>query len=251
VDGREAFFGGFNVADMYCGRHPRLSPWRDTHVRLKGPGTRDLAESFAEDWTAAGGEVPPGIGEFKPAPAGEAVCAVFPTGPSRRGNRATLLVLGLIQGARERLWISTPYLVPNEAVFIALQAAVLRGVEVVILTAAQRDHYASHLAGYYYARELRSVGVTVMRYREGFLHQKAILVDDRWAAIGSMNLDNRSLQLNFEMTVLFVDAATVRSVEAMLRADLARSDESQGEWTGLGQTRQLLCCAARLFAPLL
>jgi cardiolipin synthase A/B len=252
VDGRVAFFGGCNVADAYRGRHPRMSPWRDTQVRLEGPAVRQFQSIIAADWHCTSGGYLEDLHWDSPAIAGGAEAIVIPTGPVERGDDdATMLLHALAREARYRLWISSPYVITSDGILELLRGAVLRGVEVCVLMTGMRDHHTTFRAGFFFARELRAAGVRVLRYREGFLHQKAILVDDRLAALGSLNLDNRSLSLNFEVTAVFADAPTVAAVTAMMEKDLARGLDTTGEWEVLSSRARLLAATARLFAPLL
>lgn len=150
------------------------------------------------------------------------------------------------------MWITTPYLVPDEAVLAALKLAVMRGVDVRILIPSRRDHYVVFEASKLYARDLVDAGVKVFRYRSGFLHQKVVLIDRVAAAVGSANLDNRSFRLNFEIMVLTVDAAFAADVAAMLDADFALADEVDAtEYRRSPAWRRIAMHVARLFAPIL
>jgi len=157
-----------------------------------------------------------------------------------------------INAARSRIWITTPYLIPDEAVFSALRLAVLRGVDVRILIPSRRDHRVVFAASKLYAYDALLAGVKIFRYRPGFLHQKVVLVDDMSAAIGSANLDNRSFRLNFEIMVLTVDRGFASEVEKMLLDDFAQSWEiSRDDYLGAPAWRRMAMHVARLFSPIL
>lgn len=234
VDATTGFTGGINIGDEYRGRDPSLSPWRDTHLRLQGPAVKDLRAVFARDWK-------------------EAVHRDLDPGPETETERefSAHLVLEALRLAKERVWITTPYLAPSEAIGAALEQAVLRGIEVRILTTALPDRYISFFANWFFSEKLRRAGVAIHRPAEGFMHQKVILVDDKLAGVGSMNLDNRSLRLNFEIMVMFCDGASIRQVREMLEDDFAASRSTEGEWGELGRRERLYACVARLFAPFL
>ncbi|MBN3790731.1 cardiolipin synthase [Burkholderia sp. Ac-20353] len=252
VDGNCAFVGGHNVGVEYLGAKPRLSPWRDTHIEVRGPAVASIQYVFAEDWHWATQKLPP----FAPPPAALADadmhCLAVPMGPADKQETGSLFFVEAINAARERAWITTPYLVPDEAVIAALKLAVMRGVDVRILIPSRRDHYVVFEASKLYARDLADAGVKVFRYRPGFLHQKVVLIDGRAAAIGSANLDNRSFRLNFEIMVLTVDRTFADEVEAMLAADFAQAYEvDASEYRNSPAWRRVAMHIARLFAPIL
>ncbi len=193
-----------------------------------------------------------------PAPgadiAGPELCPVLvlPTGPSDPRPSCTLALIHLIASARHRIWIATPYFVPELDLLTALKLAALRGVDVRILMPDEVDHRIVWLAAFAYVDEALEAGITLHRYTEGFMHQKVILLDDRAASVGTVNLDARSLRLNFELTALVFDPVFAAQVETMLKADFARAvlhDEARQEarpfWV------KVLAPAARLAAPIL
>jgi cardiolipin synthase len=250
VDGARAFVGGLNVGDEYLGLHPPLAPWRDTQLELRGPVVADLQQLFAEDWQWITGAPPPLLSP--PSGDGRASVLAVASGPADLRETGSLFFTAAIHAARTRVWLSTPYFVPDHAVRAALQLAVLRGVDVRVLIPARPDHRTVFLASTLHAYHAVRAGIRVFRYQPGFLHQKALLIDDDAAAIGSMNLDSRSFRLNFEVSALVVDHAFASDVETMLRADfaLARAiDES--EYRHAPYLHRVAMHAARLFDPLL
>ncbi|MDD2053028.1 cardiolipin synthase [Pseudomonas putida] len=220
VDGVRGFLGGHNVGDEYLGEKPPLSPWRDTHVEVSGPVVACLQESFAEDWFWAARNLPPLILP-QSYPDDGVLCQLLASGPADPFETCSLFFVEAIHAATHRVWITTPYFIPDEAVFAALRLAVLRGVDVRILLPARADHRIVYAASSLYAFEAVRAGVKVLRYKPGFLHQKVVLVDEAITAIGSANLDNRSFRLNFELMLLTVDEAFAGQVAAMLEADFA------------------------------
>jgi cardiolipin synthase len=163
-----------------------------------------------------------------------------------------LFFVTLINAATRRLWITSPYFVPDEAVFAALRLAVLRGVDVRILLPSRPDHRIVFAASAYYAEEAVRAGIGIYRYRPGFVHQKVLLVDDDMAAIGSANLDNRSFRLNFEVMLLTIDGAFADQVEQMLLADFALADQQlDSARSKVSRPRRLGMRLARLLSPIL
>ncbi len=179
-------------------------------------------------------------------------CQVLATGPADRQETASLFFVEAINAARERVWITTPYFVPDEAVFAALRLAVMRGVDVRILIPSRRDHYVVFEASMLYAHDAIKSGIRIYRYEPGFLHQKVMLIDDHTASIGTANLDNRSFRLNFEIILLTVDHVFAAKVAAMLTEDFSHAREiDRTEYTGAPAWRRLSMTIARLFSPVL
>lgn len=252
VDGERAFVGGHNVGVEYLGGNPRLSPWRDTHIEVRGPAAANIQYVFAEDWHWATQSLPPQAPPPAPVPDADMHCLVVPMGPADKQETGSLFFAEAINAARERVWITTPYLVPDEAVISALKLAVMRGVDVRVMIPSRRDHYVVFEASKLYARDLVDAGVRIFRYRPGFLHQKVVLIDRAAAAVGSANLDNRSFRLNFEIMVLTVDAGFAAEVEAMLARDFDQAFEVDlSEYRRSPAWRRVAMHVARLFAPIL
>ncbi|TBU92144.1 cardiolipin synthase [Phytopseudomonas dryadis] len=251
VDGEHGFLGGHNVGDEYLGEKPPLSPWRDTHVQVHGPAVACLQESFAEDWFWATRELPPLLLPERYPDEGM-LCQVIASGPADPQETCSLLFVEMINAARERIWLTSPYFVPDESLFAALRLAVLRGVDVRILLPSRPDHHIVYAASSLFALEALRAGVRIFRYLPGFLHQKVALIDQDISAVGSANLDNRSFRLNFEITLITVDAEFARQVEDMLEADFSQSRELVGaDRKHVHRLQQLGMRVARLISPIL
>ncbi len=249
-DGKTAFVGGFNVGDEYMGRDRNFGEWRDTHLKMQGPVVQAVQLVFLEDWFWASNHVPELHWDTQPE-AADQVAAVIPTGPADPGDSWQLVVAEAANSARKRLWIASPYFVPDEGVLTALQAAAIRGVDVRILIPERADHLLVWLSAFSYYEQSIPFGVKLFRYHKGFLHQKVMLIDDRLAAVGTANLDNRSFRLNFEITAFSADPKFVGEVEAMLVSDFIHSQEAKvGDFTDKPFLFRAACRAARLFAPI-
>jgi len=180
------------------------------------------------------------------------LCQLLASGPADPQETCSLFFVEAIQSATHRVWITTPYFIPDEAVFAALRLAVLRGVDVRILIQARPDHRIVYAASSLFAFEAVRAGVRMFRYQPGFLHQKVVLVDDEVSAIGSANLDNRSFRLNFEITLLTVDRAFADQVQAMLLNDFDQAKEITAEDSrDTHRLQQLGMRIARLISPIL
>ncbi|MEM1449238.1 MAG: cardiolipin synthase [Planctomycetota bacterium] len=251
VDGREAFVGGHNVGDEYLGLDPKLGPFRDTHVAVRGPVVLAAQVTFVEDWSWTTGDVPDLDWIPRRAPEGDAIAACVPTGPADELETMTLVFLDLLQNARSRVWIATPYFVPDAQIVSALQIAAVRGVDVRVIVPDNNDNPIVDLTSYSYLEELARAGVRMYRYEPGFMHQKVMLVDEI-ASIGTANFDNRSMRLNFEISMLLHDDELIAEVVEMLEADLARSRPFEPtEYTERGIAFRAAVRLSRLLAPVL
>ena len=253
VDGDTAFVGGLNLGDEYLGKNPRFGAWRDTHALIEGPSADALQLIFAEDWHWATGDTIEGLEwETRPAKDGGADVLILPSGPADEYESCNLMFVHAIHSAQKRFWIASPYFVPNSEVLTALQVAGLRGVDVRILLPANPDHFLVYLASYYFKKAAGAKGIRFYRYSEGFMHQKAFLIDDFGVGIGTANLDNRSFRLNFEVTLLSVNAELAAQVEAMFHADFECSREVRHD--ALDERNLLFrigAAGARLLSPIL
>lgn len=249
VDGEMAFIGGLNVGDEYLGRDKKFGAWRDTHLLLKGPAVESVQLVFMEDWFWACDEVPKLTWHEKAVPADQ-VAAIIPTGPADPVESWKLLVCEAANISRERLWITSPYFVPDDGVMSALQLAALRGVDVRIMLPQRADHLLVWLSAFSYYEQAIPYGVRLFRFQRGFLHQKVMLIDKRIATVGTANFDNRSFRLNFEITAFVSDGKFIGEVEEMLRADFEGCVEvTVDEFTEKPFLFRALSRAARLTAP--
>jgi cardiolipin synthase len=252
ADGRNRLPGGLNVGDEYMGRTRKFGPWRDTIVRIKGPIVTQLQIIFAEDWHWATGETLLEALDWTSAPAeADATALLVPTGPADSMETGALFFFAAIAAARERVWIATPYCVPDTDILTALKHAALAGRDVRLLVPEVVDHLVPWLAAFAYFDELREAGGQVWRYQPGFMHQKVVLVDDTLAAIGTTNLDNRSFRLNFEAMVLGFDARFAADVAAFFEADFASATLLEEALSAQPARVRFGAPVARLFAPLL
>ncbi len=249
ADGKTAYIGGLNVGDEYLGRDQRFGAWRDTHLKMEGPVVQAVQLVFLGDWFWASNCVPELHWDTRPEVANQ-VAAIIPTGPADALDSWQLLVAEAANSSRKKLWIASPYFVPDEGVLTALQAAAIRGVDVRILIPERGDHLLPWLSAFSYYEQSIPFGVRLYCYQKGFLHQKVMLIDERLAAVGTANLDNRSFRLNFEITAFSPDRKFVDEVEAMLITDFSHAREAKVEdFRNKSFFFRAACRAARLFAP--
>jgi len=225
VDGQVGFTGGLNIGDEYLGKVARYGYWRDTHMRIEGPMVAALQRVFIEDWDFAFGAHLKGDGYFPPQRPTEPDGAntslqVVHSGPDQQLNAIREIYFAAILRARKRLWIMTPYFVPDAGIYDALRLAGRLGVDVRILFLFQPDKWLPFLAGRYYLGDMLDAGVKIYQYAKGMMHSKVFLIDGEWASVGSANLDNRSLHLNFELNCMIYSPERVAELEEAFRRDL-------------------------------
>ncbi|AVF06072.1 cardiolipin synthase [Devosia sp. I507] len=252
ADGHHAWVGGHNVGVEYLGEDPKLGHWRDTHVRVSGPAALGCALLFREDWEWATGERLPNRPPSELRRYGDQSVLVMGSGPADKLEECAIAFTDLIGRARKRLWIVSPYFVPDTDIRTALFAARLRGVDVRIMLPDNPDHALVWLASMAHADSMVQHDISVYRYTDGFLHQKVVLMDEEMATVGSVNFDNRSFAINFEITLWFTDAETISGVDAMLTKDfescrrVGLSEVNSRPWALYLATQ-----AARLLSPVL
>jgi cardiolipin synthase len=252
ADGKQAWVGGHNVGVEYLGENPKFGRWRDTHVRVTGPAALGCALLFREDWEWATGErivtTPPK--QFDTP--GDQSVLVMGSGPADKLEECAIAYVDLIGRARKRLWIVSPYFVPDTDIRTALFAARLRGVDVRIMLPDNPDHLMVWLASIAHADAMVQHDISVYRYTDGFLHQKVVLMDDEIATVGSVNFDNRSFAINFEITLWLTDDKAIHDVENMLEEDfLSCRQVSISEVSTRPRVLYFMTQAARLLSPVL
>ena len=177
---------------------------------------------------------------------------IIASGPADRLETCGLMFVQAINEARERIWIASPYFVPDLQILSALKLAALRGVDVRILLPKIPDHRTVYLASYSYYQNTLPLGIRIYRYTAGFMHQKAFLIDSFCAAVGTANLDNRSFRLNFEITLLNYDPRFIKEVDDVLTRDFANSQPvTMEDYTRKSFLFKLAVCSARLLSPIL
>jgi cardiolipin synthase A/B len=250
VDGIEAYLGGLNVGDEYLGRSKKFGAWRDTHLYVQGPAVEAVQLVFLEDWFWATSRIPK-LSWNANEQREDQITAIIPTGPADPIETWQMLVIEAANSSREKLWITSPYFVPDDGVISALQLAAFRGVDVRIMLPKHPDHILVWLSAYSYYEQAIPFGVKIYRYDEGFLHQKVMLIDQRMATVGTANLDNRSFRLNFEVTAFVSDQDFIREVHQMLKEDFLKCTQSKIEdFTEKSYFFKIACRAARLMSPL-
>lgn len=252
IDSTTASVGGFNVGDEYLGRSKDLGYWRDTQIEIEGPAVRDIELVFLADWAWALQSFPNIARQKSLQACGGASVLTTATGATEEKNRCLLTFLELFSQAESRLWISTPYFVPDEALLQALNLCAMRGVDVRLIVPQRSDNILVDFAALFYLTQVAEHGVKIYRYTKGVLHGKAVLVDDKLLTVGSANLDNRSLRLNFEIMVTASDPALLAEGSAMFEKDFSNSRLlKDSELKNLPWYSRIASNVAKLLSPVL
>ena len=229
IDGVTAWTGGFNVGDQYLGRKKKFGYWRDTHLRLVGSASLLLQERFVMDWNASAAREAELISfdeklfldlDEQDIDEDDMAVQVVSDGPDNDEPYMRNGLVRLMMLARKRVWIQTPYLIPDEAMVAAWQILTASGVDLRIMIPCMPDHPFIYRATQWYARQLSKIGVKIYTYNNGFLHAKTIIVDDKYATVGSVNQDYRSYDLNFEDNVFVYDRGFNKEMADQFEKDL-------------------------------
>ena len=248
-DGERVFAGGRNIADEYMGAQPDPKRWADFSFVLTGPAAAHYQEIFSYDWAFASREVL-GRPQSKDlaSPRGNAVMQVVPSGPDVIDDELFAGILSFLFSAKHRLWIVSPYFLPNDMLAEALQIALQRGVDVRVVVPETSDQRLVDLARGQFLRDLCALNCNVLLYTPGMVHAKAMLIDDVAAAVGSANFDSRSMFLNFEVSSVIHSPAEVRAVEAWIEKLMTETRPMDAK---VGRRRDTIEGIARLIAPML
>lgn len=225
VDGLIGFTGGMNVGDDYIGKDPKRGYWRDTQLKLEGDAVYFMQYVFLKDWKLASGE---GVSHPRLFPrhtcVGQEAVKIVPSGPDGAIDASQELYFAAIAAAKTRIWISSPYFIPDPAICRALKNAVLKGVDVRIIIPSKPDNWVVYYASLSYLDNLQEAGVKFYRYTKGFMHAKILIADELLAAVGSVNLDMRSFYSNFELTALLLAPGAVSGVADAFQRDLKHAE---------------------------
>ncbi|HEY4055405.1 MAG TPA: cardiolipin synthase [Kofleriaceae bacterium] len=254
VDGVVGFTGGMNITDDHSESRNPTKYWRDTHLRITGAAVWPLQRMFMEDWYFAAEELCPINDETYPAPTrdGEHLVQIIGSGPDSAKFAIHKMFFTICNQARERLWLTTPYFVPDEPILLAITNAALRDVDVRLIVPKHGDSRLVDMAARSYFPELLEAGVRIYEYESRFIHAKTIVCDQDISVVGTANLDNRSFRLNFEVAaIVFGDTANTQLAHAFLE-DLKEAREViRSEFDRQPLKARLGQASARLISPLL
>lgn len=253
IDGKIAYTGGINIGDEYLGKNKKLGFWRDTHMKIEGEAVYMIQLTFLLDWYFATQNK---IFDEKYFPSirycGDSLVQIVASGPDSDFEAIHVAYFTAITQAKKRIYIETPYFIPDESILMALKTAALSGVDVKMIFPKIPDHKIVHLASMSYFEEILNAGAKIYFYRNGFIHSKILFIDDDIATVGSANVDLRSFMINFEMNGFIYDEKIVKRLELDFMVDLNNSEEiTLEEYMNRSQMQKIKESAARLLSPML
>lgn len=254
IDGKIGFVGGLNIGDEYLGKDTRFGFWRDSHLRVEGESVYLLQNIFLKDWffvtdeSIEGDRYYPSLTEEP----GEELIQIAASGPDSDWESIWQMYFSIIATAQEKIYITSPYFVPDDSISMALKTAALSGLDVRLLLPSRPDHQTVFWASRSYFQELLEAGVRFYLYQPGFVHAKILLVDGVVASIGTANMDIRSFQHNFEVNAILYNSNSVYKLEEDFIQDLMDSRElTLEEYKKRPWHHRILESIARLLSPLL
>lgn len=250
IDGRVGYVGSQNLVDS---QFIEGLCYEELVARVTGQGVWQLQYVFASDWYLDGAGLLDEPRYFpEVVPAGDVCLQVLPSGPHSPHDNNLRLIVNMVHAARERVVVTTPYFVPDEALLQALETAAVRGVDVRLIVSRKTDNWLVRLAQESYYDQLLDFGVRLYRYEPQFLHAKWMSVDGKIVLIGSANMDIRSFRLNSEISVLIYDTQVAAALDEQEQRYLTRCHElDRDRWGRLPYARRLTQGLARLVSPLL
>lgn len=254
IDGEVGFVGGLNIADRYMDGVPGIGIWRDTHLRVQGEVVTSLQVVFLIDWYFVRQELLLNKNEYLPyiKVDSNVVVQTVTSGPDSDWASIQQSYFTLINMAKRYVFISTPYFMPGETTLNALKTAAMSGVDVRILLPHKSDSWLTYWCTRSFVEELLVAGVKIYWYQKGINHSKVIVVDGLVASVGTANMDLRSFEQNFEVSLIIYDREVVKVLAHDFIHDLRESTEEAIQRWKFRRKREKVCeSVARLFAPVL
>jgi len=258
MDGHTGFVGGLNVSDRYDNSIDTGLWWRDTHVKIKGETVHNLQRHFIVNWHAAqpnkltiGKDLFPEVKqktekkelEFAQVAAGG---PIYPMSP------IMLSYFKIFTVAKQKLYVTNPYFIPNDSILDALKQVAISGVDVRLMMPEKSDSAIVGAASKFYYEQLLQAGVKIFMYKKGFVHAKTVVVDDDLSVVGTANMDIRSFDLNFEIMSVIYSKNLNKQLKKAFMDDLELCDElSYDEWIKQSTMKKLTYAIARLVSSFL
>lgn len=253
IDGKVGYVGGINIADRYVNK-PGRNFWRDTHLKIEGNAVHALQIAFLLNWFYASNESVEFNRDIFPqiAPMGNQCIQIAGSGPDSDWASIMQAFFMAITSATKRVWITTPYFIPNEPVLTAIKTASLSGIDVQIIYPYEPDSRMVYYASMSFMKEVLESGVKVHLYTKGFIHAKTLLVDDVLSSIGTANMDYRSFDQNYEINAMIYNTDFAQELAVQFEKDLVHCVPLQlSRWQQRPMRKRLLESSARLLAPIL
>lgn len=240
--------GGMNLSNEYMGVADESKRWEDLLYKLEGPAVYHFYSIFNNDWIYATQDEKIEEIDQNIKYEGKDIVQVVPSGPDIAADALYETLLNAIYNAKKRIWIVTPYFVPGENIIQALIIAQHKGVDVKLITPKLSNHFITTIGRNSYMRELDVTGVDVILYEGKMLHAKAILFDDICGMVGSVNLDNRSLFLNYEIVTFVYTEKIIYELESWMKTLMKNSSRGMKK---PNKIREAVENIMKVFAPLL
>jgi cardiolipin synthase len=252
VDGEIGFTGGLNVADRYIYGN-ELGPWRDTFVRFEGSVVHGLQQLFIDDWYFVEHKLISDPKYFPmPRKHRKNLVQIVSSGPDTDWEAIMQGIASAIMSATKYVYIHTPYFIPNDVVETCMQISAMSGVDIRLMIPSKSDSRLTDACTWSYLGHILEAGVKVFKYKEGFLHSKAIVIDDFISIVGSANLDERSFNQNFEANAFIYDPRTAEKLKKLFERDMKNCSEiTLEQWTNRKRRQKLKESYARLLSPLM
>ncbi len=225
IDNEVAFFGGMNIGDEYISKSKKFGFWKDSHYFVKGTIISSIALIFAQDWVRWTKEK---LDDDKYLKSNKTLeddgnILMFPSGPNDREFNIKQILLKLISSAKKTIWITTPYFSPDDDIINALKRALVSGIKIKILIPGRADKQMVYFLTKFKSSQLIKYGAEVFMYKDIFIHSKTFIFDSKFAIVGSINLDHRSLFLNFELSAFVNNKDLIYNLEKSFKNDLEHS----------------------------
>lgn len=253
IDGKVGFTGGLNIADRYVDNQSLKHYWRDTFVKIEGDAVSSLQQIFINDWFYVSKKSIMNDKYFTKDDCTDGkLTQIISSGPDYDWHAISQFYFSAITTSRNYIYIATPYFIPNEELSFAIKAAALRGVDIRILIPKKSDGVITHYACHSYIKEMLKAGVKIYQYAKGFCHSKTLVCDDIMSAIGSANLDYRSLETNFEVCAIVYDEEVANTIKNQYFEDIkGLSPISLKLWNKRAWYKKMTASIIRMLAPLI
>jgi len=258
VDGIIGFLGGINISDRYDNSIDTGLYWRDTHIKITGPGVMNIQRHWIINWHACQHKKLKFNDDLLPVTLIEnktektELSQITVGGPIYPMSTIMLTYAKMFSLAQKKLYITNPYFIPNETILDVLKQAAKSGVDVRLMMPEKSDSAIVEAASKFHFKELLYAGVKIFMYKKGFVHAKTAVADGMVSIVGSANMDIRSFDLNFEIfTIVYGENLAVELEEAFIN-DLKDCDKlDYSTWIKQGKTKSLIYAIARLISSFL
>ncbi|MGN1318332.1 MAG: cardiolipin synthase [Lachnospirales bacterium] len=255
IDGKIGYVGGLNIGDEYVSKKKRFGFWRDTHIRICGNAVKDLELRFIMDWNFTKGEKLEIESKYFPrieAEEDNVNMQIISSGPDCQWDSIQYTYFQMVNKAEKRVYIATPYFVPEDSLLEALRTAALSGIDVRVVIPAKPDHPFVYYSSINYLGELLEAGVKCYEYTKGFIHAKIMTMDSIATCVGTANMDIRSFKLNFEVNAVIYDKNITEEFDKQFEIDFKDCREITKEiYDKRGRRTRIKEAIARLISPLL